>query len=301
MISLILLALLSTSNAFWATPNTSECNQCISNINYFKTHNSSIVNMLNTIDNICSQLNFTECLDGVNYTEHAIQNINATQVCENLGFCDTLDLNNLELSISNVYLFRYYNSILGMNTSINFNHTKPVSNESYLLEFHQLWNITFEDPILNIKHFELDNYPMFKCPKGSWLYPCSKYGCGCTHDPTLARSCNIPSVSLLKVSTHNHMYYYNITDQYHPNFLGRIYFNQKQSILDYLSIYENPVISSSEQKLIMNFYNNQNYSIIDTIYNGTMYNILGHWEGNMESFNSFNMNMNLVKCGVSFS
>jgi hypothetical protein len=287
--------LLSASNTFGAVPNTTECHQCISDVNNLKSHNSSIFNLLNNLDNFCTQFNFTQCLNFTNQTEQALDNLNSTSVCEELGYCDSLNLDNFVMNINDVYVFTYYNSILGMESKLSLKN-KSLSPE---MDFHQTWNLTFQEPIVDINQYILDNYPHLDCgipPESCPIHmPCSIYGC------------IFNTINMLKITTDSHIYYFNITNSSRPSFLGRVHYVSESSYLDWFSnfkdlwyskksMYSKDALPINDYRGVYKFYNRNNMSMIDSLYNGTVYSVIANWSTNFHTFD----NLRLVNWDFNF-
>lgn len=282
--------LLSTSHAFGPVPNTTECHQCISDVNNLKSHNSSIYNLLNNLDNFCTKFNFTQCLNFTNQTEKALENLNSTSVCEELGYCDSLNLDNFIMNLNDVYVFTYYNSILGMNSK--FSLEKSMNPK---MDFHQVWNFTFEEPILEIDQYILDNYPHLNC-NNALSCPinnaCTMYGC------------KFNPINIFKITTNTHIYYFNITDPLSPIFLGRVHY-ESESSFNWFSSFKNfwykkntfSSDSNSDYPKVYGSYNRYNMSVIDSLYNGTVYSVIANWSKNFDTFE----NLRLVDWHFDFS
>ena len=112
LLSLFSLALYTNAFSFINSHpfNISDCNECITEVKNIRQYNSSIVKLFNTLDNMCETLNLTECVSGLSSAEHWLLEENITKVCQDLGFCDNLTIDNYIMSVdSSLHLFRYYN------------------------------------------------------------------------------------------------------------------------------------------------------------------------------------------------
>ena len=307
--------LLATSNTFTANPNTTECHECISNINYLKSPNSSIFNILDRLDNVCTQLNFTQCLNFTNQTEQALENLNATKICEKMGYCDSLALENFVMNLDDVYVFTYYNSILGMKSNITFDRNHSLTQQMYL---HQVWNITFDVPVIETDLHMLDNYPNLACNTrnlsskfgSSWSCPVSRT---CERDEDGLR-CNFNSTDLIKFTTKDHMYYFNISNTSSPVFVGRVSFDSTISYFDWYrsfsnscplwdrwGVWRNSARSPKSEvghdyDMMTEFYNKMNMSVVDSLYNGTVYTVVANWSKDFSKI----YNLDLVKWAFNF-
>jgi len=164
--------------------NVSDCNQCITDINNVRTHNKSIIKIFNTLDNICETFNFTGCVSGLNTAENWVLKENTTKVCQELGYCDTLTIDNYIMSIDNQHLFTYYNRLLAMNDTIYYN------NNSLHTNFTVIWEYILNEPVVDISLIPLVTPNRYSSPS---------FDCGKSEN------------SLLKVQTVNHIDYINLT------------------------------------------------------------------------------------------
>ena len=273
-----ILLLLSTSNALLVTPTKIQCNKCISSIDYYKTHNDTIVNIFNALDKICNEFNIKECIEFTNYTKNTLEHLNATKLCENIGYCETLSMDKFIMNINNISLFRYYNSIIAMEPQFSLNsNSNSTSNYIQHMNFHQIWNITFNEPIINTNYYsnhiiEVKNYPGhcgFKC-----------------------------SIDLLKFTTDKHIYYFNISDSLHPSFIGRVTFDSIGYVInsnEYSKFWD--LWSLQYNNIITDYYNKINISVIDNLYNGTMYTVLANWSHTYDKINS----LKLIEWDIGFN
>ena len=81
-------------------PSLSNCQNCVEFVDEMK-HNQGLNDTLNQIENLCRQLDFPECVNITNQTHSYLNNINSTELCDELGFCDTIDFDNYICRMSN--------------------------------------------------------------------------------------------------------------------------------------------------------------------------------------------------------
>ena len=222
--------------------NISDCTQCIADINNIRTHNKSIIEIFTTLDNICETFNFTGCISELNTAENWVLKENSTKVCQELGYCDTLTIDNYLGSIGDQYLFTYYNRLLAMNYTIYFN------NNSLYTNFTVIWEYILNEPIVDISTISLVRPNIYTSPINYQQ-----------------------SDTLLKVITLNYIQYVNLTtiktveSFYAPNarsplildslnysFMDKIYMNS--SIIDSFS-------NSTDYLVIGNWSNNNLYLV----------------------------------------
>lgn len=224
--------------------NISGCNQCITDINNVRTHNKSIIKIFNTLDNICQTFNFTGCVSGLNTAENWVLKENTTKVCQELGYCDTLTIDNYIMSIGdnrNQHLFTYYNRLLAMNDTIYYN------NNSLHTNFTVIWEYILNEPLVDISMIPLVTSNRYSLP---------------TFDCGPAKSQN----TLLKVKTVNHIDYINLTT---IKTIKSFYTS---------STYNSFILNSLNYSFMDKIY--MNSSIIDSFSNGTDYLVMGNWSNN---------------------
>ena len=228
----LLLAVNSFTNTNAYPFNNSECVQCIESVNYVHLHNNSIKHMANEFNSFCEYYNISGCRNLTNYGFSLI-NQNSTDICEELGFCDTLSMDSFAFDCSpyNVTILRYYDLLLGYKVDV-LNNT---------LNYTKLWSTKIEEPytmmsLINLDtHYNRVNYNSYA-------------GCDLCDGSSNSHS------SILKVLTENYIYYMNITSGYIYDKL--VVHNHRQN--------NNPMIFDTYQ---------YPKSVLDQIYNGSLYNI----------------------------
>jgi hypothetical protein len=168
--------------------SNNECVSCIEKFNYIHSHNASIVKTINQFNEFCDYYNISGCRNLTNYGSRMI-NQNSTLICEDLGFCDTLSLDNYLFTTSiGTQVYYFYNSLIGYDVKM--------LGTSQTLNYTKLWSIKLDEPYESYQLISLStsyntqNYPGY--------YRCS---------PCL------PSVYeyIIKISTDNYVYYLNET------------------------------------------------------------------------------------------
>ena len=231
IVILLLLPYSSVSKPF----NSSECTTCIERFNYLHTHNKSIINIVNTINKLCDTYNITYCRNITKYGEQLLMK-NSTILCEDLGFCDVLDINNVAYEAyetGNIKLYTYYDQLLAFNVNVDV----PIIN------FTQKWSIKLDEPSTFFKVYPF-TYPLDNPDNddSSKLQSCSQCISGGGTD------------ALLKVGTHNYNYYINLTN---GELLNKIRIEDNKQLKFPITIPPNGI-------------NNPQY-IYDLSYNGTLY------------------------------
>ena len=219
--------------------NVSDCNECITEVKNVRQYNSSIVKLFNTLDNMCETLNLTECVSGLQSAEHWLLEGNSTKVCQDLGFCDNLTIDNYIMSIdTNLHLFRYYNKLLAMNNSFGLN----ISDNSLYTNFTTEWEYVLDEPLVDISTISLENE----------IYTGICY---------LGKSTNY---DLLRVQTESYIHYLNFTTR-----------KSIKSIYTSSQVYKSFILDNLNYSYFNEIYKNS--SIIDSFTNGTNYLVVGNW------------------------
>jgi hypothetical protein len=242
LFSIFLLTLVPFINSY--PFNNSECVQCIEGINYIHANNNSIKHIANEFNSFCDYYNISGCHNLTNYGISLI-NQNSTIICEELGYCDTLNMDSFAFDCNpyNVTILRYYDLLLGYRVDVLDN----------VLNYTKLWTTKIAEPYTNISllsldtHYNIINYPsytgcdvcFYDTSSGAPVYP--------AYD---ARQQN----SILKVSTENYIYYMNITSGL---------------------VYDKLVVHSHRKTNVPMIFDTYQYpsSVLDHSYNGSLYNI----------------------------
>lgn len=212
--------------------NNSECVRCIEEINYIHSHNNSIKHMANEFNSFCDYYNITGCRNLTNYGFSLI-NQNSTNMCEELGYCDTLSMDSFAFDCSpyNVTILRYYDLLLGYKVDVL---------ENSQLNYTKLWTTKISEPYTMISLLNLDTH------YSRVTYPSYRDCDGCSY-------LNLPN-SILKVLTENYIYYMNITSGYIYDKLV-VHSHRPNNIPIKFDTYQYPT------------------SVLDQVYNGSLYNI----------------------------
>ena len=240
-LSIFLLSLLPFINSY--PFNNTECVQCIEEINYIHAHNTSIKHMANEFNSFCDYYNISGCHNLTNYGISLI-NQNSTIICEELGYCDTLNMDSFAFDCNpyNVTILRYYDLLLGYRVDVLDNN---------VLNYTKLWTTKIAEPYTNISLLRLDTHYsrvsglggcdvcFFDATSGAPVYP--------AYDPRAQNS-------ILKVLTENYIYYMNITSGF---------------------VYDKLVVHSHRQNNVQMIFDTYQYpqSVLDQVYNGSLYNI----------------------------
>jgi len=229
-------------NSFSSYPyNSSECYQCIENINYIHKNNISLKELYDNLDDFCTYFNIS--CSKMDAKEYNFLMSNSTQVCESLNKCDTLSLTNYitsgtELSLPlNLHIFYYYNTIIAYSLNISDNGDTQFTTE---------WNIKLDEPYNDAIFIQMTGGSEFI--NGTHIYNCNE--------------CNYPNViNILKINTPNYIYYLNATNGI---LLDRIHvINNYIPRLRQITITYNYNKSTPINDNIVNMY--------DPIYNGSLY------------------------------
>ena len=140
--------------------NSSECVTCINKINYIHKYNNTYVDLINNITNFCKKYNLGFCKNTTYYLEYF--NKNPEDICEYLGYCEKLDINNYIFSFKdslikmydifdynyayknyeNLYLYQYYDTIICMN----------ITSTNDALNFSKVWQINMDEQYQKINY-----------------------------------------------------------------------------------------------------------------------------------------------------
>ena len=234
---LTILTLLASTNAYL---NQNNCSYCEKSIMDIRKDNTTWVEIFEDFYKFCEYVDSKECTVAVSNYEQWLFHDNITKVCQYLGYCDELSLNNYILDIDDSTLFQHYNSILGMKNYVTFNDTNTI-NFNNTLNFNIFWNITFEEPILDVKVIDISNNKI------------------CNNEYTYL----VNSSKLIKIVTTNKIHYFNASNINHINSFD---YNKQQNKLNHLFKKPNTY-----------FEKNLNISHIDNLYNGTLGNVMAEW------------------------
>ena len=237
--------------------NSTKCYDCIMNINYIHKMNLTLTEWLNNYEGLCIDLNIS-CEKFTN-KEYKFLMSNSSKVCESMGYCDELTMNNFVIQYESLYIYYYYNNIIGYNVN---------SSNNGGMTFTKKWQFKIDEPYNNVSIVSVHTPNLFN--NGSFLTSCF--------------TCSIwkgypeqyESLSLLKLSTQNYIYYINISNG--------IILNKINILNNYipktpLPIKYNYNTTSNPKNEVINIY--------DPIYNGSMYII------------NFNINSSFSYCNPS--
>ena len=113
-----------------------------------------------------------------------------------------------------------------MNKSVQLN------NHSNTHNLHQIWNITFDESILSTEVSVVDNFPTYHCSDTQCPQQWSRCSPGFVchgeclwgdPNPTI-QYCYFTPTLMLKFSTSNHIFYFNITTVSQSEFMDQIHF-----------------------------------------------------------------------------
>ena len=239
-VSIFVLALNLFTNTNAYPFNNSECVQCIESINYIHGHNNSIKHMANEFNSFCDYYNITGCRNLTNYGFSLI-NQNSTDICEEIGFCDTLSMDSFAFDSSpyNVTILRYYDLLLGYRVEVLDN----------VINYTKLWTTKIAEPYRNISLIHLDtHYNRVTWPRYIGCELCDYFDSRNPYD-------SVTTNSILKVLTENYIYYMNITSGY---------------IYDKLVVHNH---RPNNVPMIFDTISSYPTSVLDQVYNGSLYNI----------------------------
>ena len=121
--NLVFIYLINSSLASsYQNTNSSLCYNCIDKVDNIQRNNASLKEFIVEIDNLCDDYNITYC-DNMMEKDYKFLMSNSTKVCEKMGFCEELTLNNYIISYNMdnkyKYLYYYYNYIISYNIDIS--------------------------------------------------------------------------------------------------------------------------------------------------------------------------------------
>lgn len=220
--------------------SNNDCGLCTSAVNNITNHNSSVYQFLNTTENYCQSLNFTNCVNVTNQTKLFLDSIDSYSFCEQMGFCSNINMENYIDKCQSVNLFSHINYVIGSTMNISDNIT-----------FNNIWNITLPDEILNVSLFEFVNLAESK------LTSCYDHSSMCSYD-------NFDHLKIIKLVNLKETYYFNISNCFEPIFIDKISFdyNTQRILPNYLYDY----FSNLRNDIIDIFYNDTVY-LVKAIYN----------------------------------
>jgi hypothetical protein len=195
--------------------NSSNCTSCIEKFNYLHSHNESIVQFVANMNDFCDHFNITNCRNWTKKVDKYIMK-NSTEICQDLGVCDVLDIDNFiyQDPYSNINIYTYYDLLLAFKVNV-------LSNS--VLNYTQLWSVSITEPFQKFEMVSLQN-----------TYATSQYGItsGC-----VVCSPNSWAEYILKMTTDNYIYYLNITD---GNVLYRLQLNGNRKLDLPISMVQEP-------------------------------------------------------------
>ena len=110
--------------------NSSECTSCIEKFNYLHSHNESIVQFVENMNDFCDYLNITNCRNWTKNVDKYIMK-NSTEICQDFEICDVLDIDNFAYQdpyYSNINIYTYYDLLLAFKVNVLSNSVKNILN-----------------------------------------------------------------------------------------------------------------------------------------------------------------------------
>jgi hypothetical protein len=192
------------------------------------------------VNTVCDEYNISGCKNMTNYIDKLIMQ-NSTVICQELGVCDKLDVDNFVIDIyglmeQNIKIYRYYDLLIGYRVNI-------IGGD--ILNYTKLWQTKISEPYWDVSKININPVGDLLC-NGNTTIPISP--------PSQINPNNLRSVDyILKVSTDNYIYYMNVTTG---------------TIIDRLSI------NNNEPFDLDLYYNNNNQPIVnDYLFNGSIYKL----------------------------
>lgn len=238
MIQSLLLTNLILSNNF----SSNDCELCTLAVNNITNHNSSVYQFLNNTENYCQTLNFTNCVNVANQTKLFLDSIDSYSFCEQIGLCSNLNMENYVDTCESITMFNHMNSLLGSTMNISDNIT-----------FHNIWNITLPDKILNVS---LNEFVDLAESKVTYCYESSSI---CNYN-------DLEHLKIIKLITLEQTYYFNVTNCFEPTLIDKISF-------DYTTQRDLP-------NHLYDYFSNLRNDIIDVFYNDTIYLVMANYTTN---------------------
>jgi len=243
MLNIFHLFLFSFLNNVYAHPfNSTICFECIDDFNYIHKHNNSINKIMTEVNTFCDEYNISGCENMTNYVDKLIMQ-NSTIICQELGVCDRLDVDNFVIDIygpieQNIKIYRYYDLLIGFRVNI-------ISDS--ILNYTKLWQTKISEPYWDVSKININPVGQLLC-NGDTTSPTPPPPSQINPDDNFRRYDYI-----LKVSTDNYIYYMNVTTG---------------TIIDRLSITNNEPLDLDL------YYSNNNQPIVnDYLFNGSIYKL----------------------------
>ena len=192
--------IIKATNKVYAYPfNSTLCFECIDDFNYIHKHNNSITHAMKEVNNFCNDYNITGCNNITTYVDKLIMQ-NSTVICEDLGVCDKLDIDNFVIDIygkieQNIKIYRYYDLLIGYRVNI-------IGGD--ILNYTKLWQTKISEPYYDVSKINISTTNDLVC-NGYTTIPTPPA-------PSESKPTNLRDIDyILKVATDNYIYYMNVT------------------------------------------------------------------------------------------